>query len=71
MKPTTYKLLNIITYIVIFTSYALEGTCVYGQGSRNLQMTCWIIFGVFVVISLMLSAFKNKWVKQDSDQAVK
>ena len=46
-------------------------TCVYGQGSRKLQMTCWIIFGVFVVISLMLSAFKNKWVKQDSDQAVK
>ena len=46
MKPTTYKLLNIITYIVIFTSYALEGTCVYGQGSRKMQMTCWIIFGV-------------------------
>lgn len=67
MKPKTFNLLHIITSTIIITSLAVEGYCVFGPGSRNLKITSYIINVSAMTVLFLITIFKNKWVKQNSD----
>ena len=69
MIPKTYKLIHIITSTILIISLAVEGYCIFGPGSGNLKITSYIINVSAFMVLLIITIFKNKWVKQDSDKS--
>ena len=69
MKPKTFKLIVTITLTIMLISYAVKGYCIFGSGSRTLDIICWAIYGVTSITLIILAIFRKRLLKQDSDQS--
>ena len=68
MNNKTYQLFLSITMTVMLICLAIKGYCVFGSGSSKLESICWTIYGVASIILIILTLFRKRLLKQDSEQ---
>ena len=69
MKPQTYQLFLSIAITVMLICLAVKGYCVFGSGSSKMERICWTIYGIASVILVILTIFRKRLLKQDSDKS--
>ena len=69
MNNKTYQLFLNITMIVMLICLAIKGYCVFGSGSSKLESICWTIYGVASIILIILTLFRKRLLKKDSDKS--
>ena len=67
MKPKTFKLIVTTTLIILFISFGVKGYCLFGSGNKKLEIICWAIYGIASIILVILTIFRKRLLKQDSD----
>ena len=69
MNNKTYQLCLSITMTVMLICLAIKGYCVFGSGSSKLESICWTIYGVASIILIILTLFRKRLLKHDSDKS--